>query len=222
MHPVARLMLASAIVTRSGIFSALYSLVDVNDWISVTTASPLAWAGMVYGIVFGTIYVFLYVAFVVAVVVGTRRAIRTLTLRLMAPHMCTADSLWGWVAAYTTPTVMTSYLAIQPLTAAVLGALLLGESLGLQQLFGAIGIACGLAIVIYARSKELRDEAAAKGAVVVTQHDEDRSIELELVDVVDTPRSESDQHERPQPQPQQQPQQPQQPQQQFDQVVDDR
>ena len=68
MHPVARLMLASAIVTRSGIFSALYSLVDVNDWISVTTASPLAWAGVVYGIVFGTIYVFLYVAFVVVVV----------------------------------------------------------------------------------------------------------------------------------------------------------
>jgi drug/metabolite transporter (DMT)-like permease len=67
-------------------------------------------------------------------------------------------SLWGWVAAYTTPTVMTSYLAVQPMIAVTLGAITLGESLGWDQVIGAFGILVGLVLVIYARHKELEQE----------------------------------------------------------------
>ena len=56
---------------------------------------------------------------------------------------------------------MTSYLAVQPLTAGILSAIVLDESLGLMQLAGMVGISLGLATVIYARHKELKQEAAA-------------------------------------------------------------
>jgi drug/metabolite transporter (DMT)-like permease len=52
--------------------------------------------------------------------------------------------LWLWALGHTTPTRVTVFLALSPLTAAALGALLLGEALSAATLLGVAGVALGL------------------------------------------------------------------------------
>ena len=52
--------------------------------------------------------------------------------------------LWLWALRHTTPTKVTVFLALSPLTALVLGALLLGEALSVTAFFGLAAIAGGL------------------------------------------------------------------------------
>jgi drug/metabolite transporter (DMT)-like permease len=53
--------------------------------------------------------------------------------------------LWLWALNRTTPTKVTVFLALSPLTAAALGALFLGESLSTAALVGLVSVVLGLA-----------------------------------------------------------------------------
>jgi drug/metabolite transporter (DMT)-like permease len=52
--------------------------------------------------------------------------------------------LWLWALKHTTPTKVTVFLALSPVTAAGLGALLLAETLSAMSLLGLAGVALGL------------------------------------------------------------------------------
>ena len=52
--------------------------------------------------------------------------------------------LWLWALTHATPTRVTVFLALSPITASLLGALLLGEQLGLGTLVGVAGVLAGL------------------------------------------------------------------------------
>jgi drug/metabolite transporter (DMT)-like permease len=52
--------------------------------------------------------------------------------------------LWLWALNHTTPTNVTVFLALSPITATLLGALFLAERISLLSLFGLIGVALGL------------------------------------------------------------------------------
>jgi drug/metabolite transporter (DMT)-like permease len=52
--------------------------------------------------------------------------------------------LWLWALKHTTPTKVTVFLALSPVTAALLGAVLLGERVSTMSLVGLIGVALGL------------------------------------------------------------------------------
>jgi drug/metabolite transporter (DMT)-like permease len=52
--------------------------------------------------------------------------------------------LWLWALGRTSPTRVTSWIALSPITASVLGALLLGEPLGTTFLLGLACVALGI------------------------------------------------------------------------------
>lgn len=52
--------------------------------------------------------------------------------------------LWLWALKHTTPTKVTVFLALSPVTATVLGTLLLAEEISTTSLLGLIGVALGL------------------------------------------------------------------------------
>jgi drug/metabolite transporter (DMT)-like permease len=52
--------------------------------------------------------------------------------------------LWLWALNHTTPTDVTVFLALSPVTAAVLGALFLAETISIIDLFGLLCVALGL------------------------------------------------------------------------------
>jgi drug/metabolite transporter (DMT)-like permease len=52
--------------------------------------------------------------------------------------------LWLWALQHTTPTRVTVFLALSPLTATLLGGLLLGETVDAAFLVGLAGVATGL------------------------------------------------------------------------------
>jgi drug/metabolite transporter (DMT)-like permease len=52
--------------------------------------------------------------------------------------------LWLWALNHTTPTKVTVFLALSPITATLLGAVLLAEGLSTMALMGLIGVALGL------------------------------------------------------------------------------
>ena len=63
--------------------------------------------------------------------------------------------LWLWALAHATPTRVTVFLSLSPLTAAVLGALLLGEPLSSRLGVGVAAVSLGLALAHW-RADELR------------------------------------------------------------------
>jgi len=68
--------------------------------------------------------------------------------------------LWLWALANISPTRVTVFLALGPITAAVLGALLLGEALSAMTLVGLAGVVLGLWLAL--RSAE-RGHSAERG-----------------------------------------------------------
>ena len=52
--------------------------------------------------------------------------------------------LWLWALGHATPTQVTVFLALSPVTAAGLGALLLGEGISTMSLLGLAAVALGL------------------------------------------------------------------------------
>ena len=54
--------------------------------------------------------------------------------------------LWLWALAHATPTRVTVFLPLSPLTAAALGALLLGEPLSARLGVGVVAVVLGLAL----------------------------------------------------------------------------
>ena len=54
--------------------------------------------------------------------------------------------LWLWALNHTTPTRVTVFLALSPITAAMLGALLLGESLSAAALLGLASVVIGVSV----------------------------------------------------------------------------
>ena len=61
--------------------------------------------------------------------------------------------LWLWALKHTTPTKVAAFLALSPLTAAILGALLLGESISMPVVLGLSCVVCGLWLA-HARGSE--------------------------------------------------------------------
>jgi drug/metabolite transporter (DMT)-like permease len=54
--------------------------------------------------------------------------------------------LWLWALKHTAPTKATAFLALSPVTAALIGSFALGEPLGIGLVLGVLCILCGLAI----------------------------------------------------------------------------
>jgi drug/metabolite transporter (DMT)-like permease len=54
--------------------------------------------------------------------------------------------LWPWALNHTTPTRVTVFLALSPITAVMLGALLLGESLSAAALLGLTSVVIGVSV----------------------------------------------------------------------------
>lgn len=70
--------------------------------------------------------------------------------------------LWLWALKHTTPTRVATFLALSPVTAAVFGSLLLGESISLPVVIGLACVICGLWLA-HARVSE-RAALPAQGA----------------------------------------------------------
>jgi drug/metabolite transporter (DMT)-like permease len=60
--------------------------------------------------------------------------------------------LWLWALNHTSPTKVTVFLALSPITATILGALLLGEDISLMSFLGLVFVALGLWIAHHLRS----------------------------------------------------------------------
>lgn len=65
--------------------------------------------------------------------------------------------LWLWALNHTTPTKVTIFLALNPLTATFLGALLLGEQPSLLLITGLTCVVLGLGVAHYERTPRARD-----------------------------------------------------------------
>ncbi len=61
--------------------------------------------------------------------------------------------LWLWALNHTTPTKVTIFLALNPITATLLGALLLAEKPGLGLLLGLLAVVLGLVVAHFRQSK---------------------------------------------------------------------
>jgi len=60
--------------------------------------------------------------------------------------------LWLWALNHTSPTKVTVFLALSPVTAAILGSLLLGENISMMSFLGLVLVALGLWIAHLSRS----------------------------------------------------------------------
>jgi len=65
--------------------------------------------------------------------------------------------LWLWALNHTSPTKVTVFLALSPVTAAILGSWLLGENISLMSFLGLVFVALGLWIAHLSRSSSSED-----------------------------------------------------------------
>jgi drug/metabolite transporter (DMT)-like permease len=65
--------------------------------------------------------------------------------------------LWLWALNHTTPTKVTVFLALSPVTAAVLGSLLLAEKIPVMLIFGVACVSLGLWIAHW-EAREVQDQ----------------------------------------------------------------
>ena len=161
------------------ISSTTLSLFFLDEWRALPSTPPIAWLGVAFCVLVATVFCYLCVCSLSLSLCVSGGGF-VLTSALARRSAGGIQRLWAWISSYTTPTLMTTYLVLQPLVGTLLAYLFLGESLGWLQLVGGTGILIGLALVIYGRSREIALDAADAHSkldklehMLVNQHHDD-------------------------------------------------